>query len=70
MVWDPEQLADTSPAALQHRHKVSPYAERALRGRVLATFVRGSQVFSQQEGGGVAAGQACGAQLLHKHTRR
>lgn len=61
VVWRPEELADTSPEALQHRHKVSPYASMQLRGRVLATFVRGSQVFG--EAAGVAA-QACGRTIL------
>lgn len=63
VVWDPEAAADTSPEALQHRHKVSPYAGMRLKGRVLATFVRGSQVFGEQHG---VAAQACGAALLHR----
>ena len=60
VVWRPEQAADTSAAALQHRHKVTPYADMALQGRVLATFVRGSQVFA--EGRGVAPA-ACGRRV-------
>ena len=63
VVWHPDELADTTPAALQHRHKVTPYAGAALRGRVLATFVDGSQVFG--EGPGVAP-QACGRTLLKR----
>ena len=61
VVWRPEDRADTSTEALHHRHKVSPYAGMQLRGRVLATFVRGSQVFA--EAAGVAA-RACGRTIL------
>ena len=61
VVWAPDQPADTSPAALQHRHKVTPYADRVMQGRVLATFVRGSQVFDAALG--VAPG-ACGTAVL------
>jgi len=61
VVWRPEDIADTSTEALHHRHKVSPYAGMQLRGRVLATFVRGSQVFA--EAAGVAA-RACGRTIL------
>lgn len=61
VVWRPEELADTTPEALQHRHKVSPYAAMQLHGRVVATFVRGSQVFG--EAAGVAA-RACGRAIL------
>ena len=63
VVWSPELLADTSPAALQHRHKVSPYADMQLRGRVLATFVAGSQVFGEQQG---LSAQACGRRILKR----
>lgn len=50
VVWDPEALADTSPHRLWHRHKLTAYTERRLRGRVLATFVRGQQVFDDERG--------------------
>ena len=43
-VWDPDALADTSTAHLQHRHKLTPYRDAQLHGRVHATFVRGHQV--------------------------
>lgn len=45
-VWDPEKLADTSEAVLQHKHKLTPYKDQELRGRVVATYVRGQQVFA------------------------
>ena len=62
-VWDPDALADTGSASLHHRHKVTPYADMQLRGKVQATFVRGHQVFSQQTGPCQAA---CGRPVL-KH---
>ena len=62
VVWAPEAPADTSPQALQHRHKVTPYAGRQLLGRVEATFVRGRQVFAADKG--PWAGPACGRPLL------
>lgn len=63
VVWSPEAAADTSPAALQHKHKVTPYAGEPLLGRVLATFVRGQQVFADGKGG--VAGEACGRSTLY-----
>lgn len=59
-VWDPEGFADTSGAALQHRHKLTPYEDEALQGRVEATYVRGKQVFSR----GILSPKACGAPVL------
>lgn len=60
VVWDPDQLADTSEAALQHKHKLTPYRDRKLAGRVVATYVRGHQVFS----GTTLSPQPCGSTLL------
>ena len=45
-VWDPEALADTSSAGLFHRHKITPYADMQLQGKVHASFVQGHMVFS------------------------
>lgn len=64
VVWDPEAPADTSPEALQHRHKFTPYDGRRLLGRVEATFVRGRLVFQADKG--PWAGQACGRAVLKK----
>lgn len=61
VVWAPERPADTSAATLQHRHKVTPYADLPLPGRVLATYVRGARVFSEGEG---VADAACGRRIL------
>jgi allantoinase len=45
VVWDPEATRTVDPAALQQRHKLTPYAGRCLRGVVHSTFVRGRQVW-------------------------
>lgn len=50
-IWEPESLANTSPAHFLHRHKLSPYLNRTMRGKVLATFVRGSEVYTNVTGG-------------------
>ncbi|KAL6782503.1 DAL1 [Auxenochlorella protothecoides x Auxenochlorella symbiontica] len=57
VVFDPSAPADTGAGGRQHRHKVTPYHDLQLRGRVLATFVRGQQVFDSEKG---VAQQACG----------
>eukprot|EP00798_Chlamydomonas_sp_ICE-L_P018520 gene18520-25024_t len=41
VVWDPEQAANTTEAANQHKHKLSPYTDKDLKGKVLLTIVRG-----------------------------
>jgi allantoinase len=41
VVWDPGASTVVDPAQLQHRHPVTPYAGRRLRGVVHATYLRG-----------------------------
>lgn len=60
-VWDPEKLADTSEASLLHKHKLTPFTDVPLKGRVAATYVRGQLVF--KEGSGVSP-RGCGTPLL------
>ncbi|KAF6265397.1 allantoinase [Scenedesmus sp. NREL 46B-D3] len=50
VVWDPEAAADTSVGHNRHQHKLSPYTDMKLKGRVLATFVKGHKVFDEQQG--------------------
>jgi allantoinase len=63
VVWSPD-----APVVLDerhkvfHRHGVHPYAGRTLHGRVLATFVRGAQVFDAATGEHAPA--PCGKPLL------
>jgi allantoinase len=45
VVWDPDAEFTVDAAALQQRHKVTPYAGRRLRGRVVSTFVRGQRIW-------------------------
>jgi allantoinase len=45
VVWDPDGEWAVEPQRLQQRHKLTPYAGRRLRGRVLTTFVRGQRVW-------------------------
>jgi allantoinase len=45
VVWDPDDEFTVDAAVLQQRHKLTPYAGRRLRGRVMATFVRGERVW-------------------------
>lgn len=65
-MWDPEALANTSVESLQHRHKLSPYTDMALHGRVEATFVRGHQVFSAAAKKPLSP-QVCGKPVLKQN---
>ena len=47
VLFDPDVRAACDPAELHHRHPVTPYAGRALDGRVVATYVRGMEVFAR-----------------------
>ncbi len=43
--WDPEATWTVDAERLHHRHKITPYHGRRLRGSVLSTFLRGRPVF-------------------------
>jgi allantoinase len=47
VIWDPDIEWTVDPSRLQQRHKLTPYAGCTLRGRVHATYVRGTRVFSR-----------------------
>lgn len=49
VVWDPDAAFAVDPGRLHHRHAVTPYAGRRLRGRVLHAFVRGVPVVADGE---------------------
>ncbi len=57
VVWRPEETFEVEPTRLLHRHKLTPYAGLELRGVVVATFVRGQQVFDNGELCGPARGR-------------
>ncbi len=59
IVWNPEEVFRLDPAALHQRNKLTPYAQRELRGRVLVTFLRGRKIFD----GRAIAPEPCGAVL-------
>lgn len=44
-VWDPDATWRAEGAALHHRHKLTPYDTREMRGAILATYLRGRPVF-------------------------
>ncbi len=59
VVWDPDAWFHLEAGQVRHRHRLTPYEGRTLRGAVRATFVRGAKVF---EAGAFAA--APGGELL------
>lgn len=44
-MWEPEALANTTTAANLHKHKLSPYTDMQLYGKVVATVVRGELTY-------------------------
>lgn len=46
VVWDPEASFVLEPSDLRFKHKMSPYLGRNLKGRVLYTYLRGTEVYS------------------------
>jgi allantoinase len=44
VIWDPDEEFSVKPEALRHRHTLTPYAERRLRGVVKRTYLRGQPV--------------------------
>jgi len=61
--FDPDASWTVTPEDLRFRHKVSPYLGRALRGRVEATWLRGTKIH-----GAVAAAHAHGRPILSRST--
>lgn len=47
VVWNPEKRFVVRPKMLLHRHKLTPYAGRELRGSVISTFVRGEMIYDR-----------------------
>ncbi len=45
VVWDPNAPLIVTPDLIEHRHKVTPYLGRTLRGAVKATYLRGRKVW-------------------------
>jgi allantoinase len=53
VVWDPWAEFTVDPALLHHRHKLTPYAGRRLRGVVKQTYLRGRPVLSNFHPSGI-----------------
>ncbi len=47
VIWDPDAEWTVQAAALEHRHPITAYQGRTLRGRVLRTLLRGQLVFDR-----------------------
>jgi allantoinase len=56
VIFRPEAMLSVSPAMLQHRHKLTPYAGQTLRGVVEATYLRGMKIYERGEFMNGAAG--------------
>jgi allantoinase len=46
VLFEPDEASEIDPSELHHRNPVTPYAGRRLDGRVVATYVRGVQVYA------------------------
>ena len=62
VIWDPDAPMIPTPETTRHRHKLSPYAGRTLRGSTAAVFLRGRTI----SGGAAAATDRRGRALLSK----
>jgi len=49
VVWNPDAEFSVDAATLYHRHKLTPYEGRRLRGVVQTTFLRGEKIYDQGE---------------------
>ena len=56
VVWDAEAEFVVEPSTILHRHKLTPYAGRALRGAVEATYLRGEKIYERGEFAAAPAG--------------
>ncbi|HVK71277.1 MAG TPA: amidohydrolase family protein, partial [Polyangium sp.] len=60
VLWDPDATFVVEPSILRHRHPVTPYLGRTLRGEVKTTILRGQTVYE----GGVVRDEPLGVPLL------
>jgi allantoinase len=45
VIWNPDAEFRVEPELIHHRHKLTPYAGRVLRGLVERTFLRGEKIY-------------------------
>jgi allantoinase len=57
VIWNPNQQFQVDPAALLHRHKISPYSGETLSGVVQKTFLRGRKLYDGHEINGPPTGK-------------
>jgi allantoinase len=50
VLWDPDAEQVVEPGMLLHRHRITPYIGRRLRGVVEATYVRGELAYDRRNG--------------------
>ena len=62
VVWDPDAETIVDARALCHRHPITPYDGRRVRGRVLTTILRGTTVFDRGDFGSGAVGRTLRAE--------
>ncbi|HEY0006821.1 MAG TPA: allantoinase AllB [Pyrinomonadaceae bacterium] len=47
VIWNPDAEFRVEPAMIYHRHKLTPYTGKTLRGMVEATYLRGEKIYEQ-----------------------
>ena len=57
VIWDPDAVTTVDAATLLHRHPVTPYDGRSLRGRVMMTIAHGEIVYEPGRRRGVPNGR-------------
>lgn len=62
IAFDPEADFEVAREIIQHRHKLTPYEGRRLKGLVRRTYLRGRLIYEN----GKLASHASGEQILHK----
>ncbi len=65
VAWDPDGDLTVEAGHLHARHKLTPYLGRALKGRVLATYLRGTPIYEGER----HAATPHGKPLHHRSTR-
>ncbi|MFZ0581979.1 MAG: allantoinase AllB [Candidatus Acidiferrales bacterium] len=49
VIWNPDEKFRVDPAQLLHRHKITPYAGRELKGTIVTTILRGRKIYERGE---------------------
>lgn len=57
VLWNPDARFRVSPVGLHQRHRITPYAGRELSGIVVATILRGHEIFCDGKLAAVPSGQ-------------